>query len=62
VNTDKKVRDKALKVLEKRLAQQQKFSETDLLKVWKALFYCTLIRDNDTFCSILQTAEVRKNE
>jgi ribosomal RNA-processing protein 1 len=45
VATDKTVRDKALKILEKRLARKQKLSELDLLKVWKALFYCLYMTD-----------------
>ena len=46
-NTDKLVRDKAVKNLRKYLSSQQNgaVSILDLLKVWKALFYCFWMSD-----------------
>lgn len=39
--TDKRVRDKALASVRLWLKTHRTSSELDLLKLWKALFYCT---------------------
>ena len=39
-HTDKKVRDKTVKVLRLWLGKQADLTTLDMLKIWKGLFYC----------------------
>lgn len=42
-DTDKDIRDNALDSLRTYLGGRSEISELDLLKLWKGLFYCTLL-------------------
>ena len=44
--TEKNVRDKALKSLTLYLVKKKDWSDLDLDKIWKALFYCTLNKND----------------
>ena len=37
---DKRIRDKAVKALHRYVQKKQEWSELDMDKVWKAMFYC----------------------
>ena len=40
-DNDKGVRDRAIKAIRDWLAKRSEVSETDMLKIWKGVFYCT---------------------
>ena len=44
-SSDKEVRDKAVKALERYLSTARDISEAELRKIWKALFYCFWMSD-----------------
>lgn len=43
--TEKSTRDLQIKALRTYLAKKQKLGDTDMLKIWKALFYCMWLCD-----------------
>lgn len=45
--TEKETRDKGIEILESWLKQKQNPTELDYMKVWRALFYCTLLLDSE---------------
>ena len=39
-HNEKKVRDKAMKILRNYMIRKQEITELDMLKIWKGIFYC----------------------
>jgi ribosomal RNA-processing protein 1 len=42
-HNDKPVRDRAVRAVSEWLAKRKEVGEMDMLKIWKGVFYCTLL-------------------